>query len=145
MIIQETGSPDVTRAFRVSDTRPTPSTAMNGDLTDRSQQLLGGMVVPCSQVIASYPGIETLLEDPPEKKDDMVRVRWVMGHHEPERHEQGRSTCRCRSWADPNVDYFYGMELSKSKRMAEDAQHTLKDALANGEPEEVRRRFGLLR
>jgi len=102
------------------------------------------MVMPCSKVIASYPGIEALLEDPPEKKDDMVHVRWVMGHHEPKRHKQGRSTCRCRSWADPNADYFYGLEPSKSKQMAEDAQHTLKDALANGEPEEVRRRFGLL-
>ena len=95
-------------------------------------------------MIASYPGIETLLKDPPEKTDDMVRVRWVMGHYEPERHKQGRSTCRCRSWADPNVDYFYKMEPGESKKLAEDAQNTLKDALENGEPEQVRRRFGLL-
>lgn len=101
------------------------------------------MVIPCSQVIASYPGIEALLEDPPEKRDDMVRVRWVMAHHEPERHRQGRSTCRCRAWADPNVDSFYKMEPNRSKQLAEDAQKLLKGALENGEPEEVRKRFGL--
>jgi hypothetical protein len=42
----------------------------------------------------------------------------------------------------PNLDYFYEMEPRMSKKLAEDAQDTLKDLLENGEPEEVRRRFG---
>jgi hypothetical protein len=55
-------------------------------------------------MIASFPGIESLLEDPPEKHDDLVRVRWIMA--------------------------FYGMEPRVSKK-AEDVQDTLEYLLEN--------------
>ena len=87
-------------------------------------------------MIASYPGIETLLEDPPDNHGGPVRVRWAMLHHDPERLQQGKTTCRCRVWAVPDLDYFYEMEPSMSKRLAEDTQDTLKYVLENGEPEE---------
>lgn len=65
-----------------------------------------------------------------------------MGHYEPERLKQGRSTCRCRAWGIPNLDYFYEMEQGMSKRLEEDASGELKHLLESGEPEEVRRRYG---
>lgn len=100
------------------------------------------MVIPCSKVIETYPGIESLLEDPPEKNDDLVRVRWVMTLYDPVYHGQGKSTCRCRVWGITGLDYFYKMEPRMSKKLADDAPDELKYLLENGEPEEVRKRYG---
>jgi hypothetical protein len=99
------------------------------------------MVTPCSAVIETYPGIESLLEDPPEARDGLTRVRWVMSLYDPKYHVQGKSTCRCRVWGVTGLDYFYEMEPGMSKKFAEDAQDELKYLLENGEPEEVGRRY----
>jgi len=121
MIIQETHNHDVTRAFR----------------------LHGAMVVPCSKVIETYPGIEPLLEDPPEARarSDLVRVRWVMVFYDPVSIEQGKSTCRCRVWEVMGLEFFYEMDPGMSRKMAENAEDELKFLLENEEPEEVRRRY----
>lgn len=100
------------------------------------------MVTPCSKVIESYPGIESLLEDPPEARDDLVRVRWVMVLYDPKFHQQGKSTCRCRVWGVTGLDHLYKMDRRMSKKLAQDAQNELKYLLENGEPEEVRRSYG---
>ena len=99
------------------------------------------MVIPSSKVIEAYPGIETLLEDPPEKREDRVRMRWVMTLYDPVHHGQGRSVCRCRAWEVTGIDYFYEMEPRMSKKLADDVQGELKYVLENMEPEEVRRRY----
>lgn len=100
------------------------------------------MVVPCWKVIEKYPGIESMLEDPPERRDDMDRVRWVMTLYDPKYFGQGKSSCRCRvSWIT-GLDYFYQMEPKVSKKIADDAQDELKYLLENEEPEEVRTRYG---
>jgi hypothetical protein len=100
------------------------------------------MVIPCSKVIESYPGIECLLEDPPEARDDPVRVRWVMVLFDPQNHGQGKSICRCRVWGVVGLNYFYEMDSRTSKKFSQDAENELKDLLENGEPEEVRRMYG---
>ena len=97
-------------------------------------------------VIETYPGIESLLEDPPVKHDekhpDLVRVRWVMTVYDPKYFGQGKSTCRCRVSGVTGLDYFYEMEPRMSKKLADDTQDELKYLLENGEPEEVRRKYG---
>ena len=100
------------------------------------------MVIPRSKVIETYPGIESLLEDPPEGRNVMDRVRWVMVLYDPQHYGQGKSTCRCRVWGVTGLDYFYEMDPRMSKKFAEDAQNELKYLLENGEPKEVRRGYG---
>lgn len=100
------------------------------------------MVTPCSKVIEAYPGIESLLEDPPEARDGMTRVRWVMVLYDPKYNSQGKSTCRCRVCGVSGLEYYFEMDSRMSKKFADDAQNELKYLLENGEPEEVRRRYG---
>ena len=100
------------------------------------------MVIPCSTVVASYPGIETLLENTPKKHEGLVPVKWVMTLYDPKHHAQGKSTCRCRAWAVAGIDYFYEMDPSMSKELADNVQDELQYLLENGEPEEVRKAFG---
>jgi len=99
------------------------------------------MVLPCSKVKETYPGSESLLDDPPEARSGMVRVRWVMTLYDPQFYGQGKSTCRCRVWGVTGLEYFYEMDPGISKQIADDAQDELKYLLENGEPEEVRRRY----
>lgn len=92
-------------------------------------------------MIEKYPGIESLLEDPPEARDDLIRIRWAMVLYDPRYYRQGQSTCRCRVCGVTGLDYYYEMEPRTSKKLAEDAQNDLKYLLENGEPEEVRRKY----
>jgi len=98
------------------------------------------MVIPCYKVIETYPGSESLMEDPPEARGGMVRVRWVMTIYDPKFLGQGKSTCRCRVWGVTGLEYFYEMDPEVSKQIAADAQGELKYLLENGEPEEVRKK-----
>lgn len=92
------------------------------------------MVIPSSTVIKAYPGIESLLEDPPEARDDVVRVRWVMVLSDPQYNSQGKSACRCRVCGVTGLERYYEMDPRVSKKLAEDAEKELKYLLENGNP-----------
>lgn len=100
-------------------------------------------MIPCSKVIEAYPGIESLMVDPPEAREGPARVRWVMAVYDPdsEQHKQGKSTCRCRVWAVTGLDYFYEIDPEVSKNLADAVHGELKYLLENGEPEEVRKMY----
>ena len=100
------------------------------------------MVIPCSTVIATYPGIESLLENPQKKYEGLVPMKWVMTLYDPEHYEQGKSICRCRAWAVAGINYFYEMEPKISRKLADNVQDELKYLLENGEPEDVRKEYG---
>jgi len=97
--------------------------------------------MPCSKVIETNPGSESVMDDPPEAPGGMVRVRWVMTLYDPEFHGQGKSVSRCRVWAVKGIEYFYAIDPEVSKQRAVGVGGELKYLLENGEPEEVRRQY----
>ena len=82
------------------------------------------------------------MEDPPAKRGDPVRVRWVITLYDPELQEQGRSTCRSRVWGVTGIDHFYEMDPGLSRELANDVEGELRYLLENEEPEDVRRMYG---
>ena len=98
---------------------------------------------PCSEIVEAYPGLEPLLENPPEAREDLVRVRWAMIYWDPERVRQGYldPACQCRVAWLTGIDHCYQLDPELSRRLADDASTELKHLLEEGEPEEVRKTY----
>ena len=101
------------------------------------------MVTPCSKVIECYPGIESVLVDPPNSPGGLDLARWVMVSSDPNSREQGKTSCRSRVWQVVRINRFYELNPRDSKKMAEDAGEELRQVLENGKPEEVRAKYRL--
>ena len=82
------------------------------------------------------------MEDPPAKRNDPVRVRWVMVLYDPEFQGQGKSTCRSRVWGVTGLDSLYERDPELSRKLADDVEDELRYLLENEEPEDVRRGYG---
>ena len=100
-------------------------------------------MVLCSELAETYPALDPLLENPPEVREDLVRVRWAMICWDPERIRQGNlnPACQCRVAWITGIDHCYKLDPEVSRRLADDVPRELKSLLEEGEPDEVRRSY----